>query len=63
MPWHGYDLGEWTEEFEQMAERATNGDYWRNGELNAQRRRSDVAMNTEVRTLDDNNKGRKRGDR
>jgi UbiD family decarboxylase len=52
-PWYGYDLGEWTEEFEHMAEQATKGDYWQTGKLNAQRRRNDVAMNTEVRTLGD----------
>ncbi len=52
-PWYGYDLGEWTEEFEQMAERAVNSDYWQTGKIIAQRRRSDVAMNAEVRTVDD----------
>lgn len=52
-PWFGYDLGEWTEELEEMANRATRGDYWKTGEITAQRRRNDVTMNTEVRTLDD----------
>ena len=52
-PWYGYDLGEWTEEFEHMAELATKSEYWQTGQVNAQRRRSDVAMNTEVRTVSD----------
>ena len=50
-PWYGYDLGEWTEEFEHMAQLAVDSDYWQTGKLNAQRRRGDVAMNTEVRTV------------
>jgi UbiD family decarboxylase len=52
-PWFGYDLGEWTPGFEQQAKRATDGDYWKTGEANAQRRRSDLPMNTDVRSLDD----------
>ena len=51
-PWYGYDLGEWTEEFEKMADLAVKGDYWQTGQVMAQRRRNDVAMNTEVRTVD-----------
>ena len=50
-PWHGYDLGEWTEEMEAMATRATEGHYWDTGRAYAQRRRSDIEMNTEIRTL------------
>ena len=52
-PWYGYSLGEWSDEFDRAAELATAGEYFRTGELIAQRRRSDVAMNTEVRRLDD----------
>ena len=52
-PWYGYDLGEWTEEFEQMANLAVKSEYWQTGKVMAQRRRNDVAMNTEVRTLND----------
>jgi 4-hydroxy-3-polyprenylbenzoate decarboxylase len=50
-PWYGYDLGEWNEGLETMAQRAVRGDYWETGKIIAQRRRSDVKMNTEVRTL------------
>ena len=52
-PWHGYSLGEWEEEFDEMAKRAVESDYFKTGEIIAQRRRSDLAMNTEVRTLKD----------
>jgi len=53
MPWYGYDLGEWNEDLEHMAQLAVKGDYWETGKIYAQRRRKDVEMNTEVRTLDD----------
>jgi UbiD family decarboxylase len=52
-PWFGYSLGEWDEEFEEAAKMATDSDYWAYGERIAQRRRSDVAMNTEVRDVDE----------
>ena len=52
-PWFGYSLGEWSDEFDAMAQRAVESDYFATGEIIAQRRRNDVAMNTEVRTLKD----------
>ncbi len=52
-PWFGYSLGEWPEEMEQAAERATRGDYFETGMRLAQRRRKDVRMNTEVRNVDE----------
>jgi hypothetical protein len=52
-PWFGYSLGEWSEEFDVAAERAVKGDYFVTGEIIAQRRRKDVAMNTEIRDLAD----------
>ena len=48
-PWHGYSLGEWSEAFEEAARLATRGAYFETGKRIAQRRRKDVAMNTEVR--------------
>ena len=56
-PWFGYDLGEWNEDLEMMARRAVRSEYWETGRIIAQRRRSDVSMNTEVRTLDEGNPG------
>jgi len=52
-PWFGYSLGEWGPDFDEAAEMATNSEYWAYGERIAQRRRSDVAMNTEVRDVDE----------
>jgi len=52
-PWYGYSLGEWSDEFDRAAELATAGEYFRTGELIAQRRRKDVEMNTEVRRVGD----------
>ena len=52
-PWYGYSLGEWSDEFDRAAELAVQGDYFKTGELIAKRRRKDVKMNTEVRTLRD----------
>ena len=34
-----------------MAQRAVESDYFKTGEIIAQRRRNDLTMNTEVRTL------------
>ena len=50
-PWFGYSLGEWSEEFDEAAERAVKGDYFETGEMIAKRRRKDVGMNTEIREL------------
>src|SRR5262249_47103590 len=52
-PWFGYSLGEWGQEFDAMAKRATDGDYLDNAESLERRRRSDVGMNTEVRRVDE----------
>jgi len=50
-PWFGTSLGEWDESFDVMAERAVQSDYWTTGDIIAQKRRNDVEMNTELRTL------------
>jgi 4-hydroxy-3-polyprenylbenzoate decarboxylase len=50
-PWYGYSLGEWSDEFDEAAQNAVDGDYFTYGETLIARRRSDVAMNTEVRDL------------
>ncbi len=51
-PWHGYSLGEWSDEFDRAAALATQGEYFETGRIIAQRRRNDVEMNTEVRRVD-----------
>jgi 3-polyprenyl-4-hydroxybenzoate decarboxylase len=55
MPWYGYDLGEWNEKLEREAQLAVKSEYWDTGKAFAERRRSssDVSMNTEIRTLND----------
>jgi len=51
-PWYGYSLGEWSDEFDEAAQRAVAGDYFAYGETLIARRRSDVPMNTEVREVE-----------
>lgn len=58
-PWFGYSLGEWSDELDEAADRAVKGDYFETGKLIAKRRRKDVAMNTEVRDLEDEPKTKK----
>ena len=50
-PWYGYSLGDWTEEWDELAGRAARGGYIENGERSAQRRRSGVRPNTHVRSV------------
>ncbi len=38
-PWHGYSLGDWSDKWDAMAKRATDGEYLRNGEISWQLRR------------------------
>jgi 4-hydroxy-3-polyprenylbenzoate decarboxylase len=52
VPWYGYSLGEWPAELERAADAAVQSDYFRTGEELVKRRRSDVAMNTEVRDVE-----------
>ena len=56
-PWFGTSLGEWSDELEQAAQLAVAGDYFKTGEALVQRRRSDLPMNTEVRSLGLKNEG------
>jgi 4-hydroxy-3-polyprenylbenzoate decarboxylase len=50
-PWYGYSLGEWPADLDEAAQAAVRGDYFATGEKLIARRRRDVSMNTEVRTL------------
>lgn len=45
MPWYGYSLGQWPEEFQIEAERAVRSEYWTTGEVIKQRRRNDKRLN------------------
>ena len=48
-PWHGYSLGDWTDEWDEMAKRAAEGNYMENGRRSAKLRRSDAFPNTSIR--------------
>jgi 4-hydroxy-3-polyprenylbenzoate decarboxylase len=52
-PWFGYSLGSWPDALEEEARRAVESDFWENGVRAAQRRRSDIPMNTEVWDVED----------
>jgi 4-hydroxy-3-polyprenylbenzoate decarboxylase len=56
-PWYGTSLGEWSEDLEQAAQAAVAGEYFKTGEELVKRRRKDVPMNTEVRSLTRKNEG------
>lgn len=48
-PWHGYSLGDWDDEWDEMAQRAVDGDYMENGRRSAQRRRRGLTPNISLR--------------
>jgi UbiD family decarboxylase len=50
-PWHGYSLGDWTEDWDQAALRAVEGKYRENGERTSKQRRNDVRPNTSIRKV------------
>ncbi|MEK9645219.1 MAG: UbiD family decarboxylase, partial [Alphaproteobacteria bacterium] len=50
-PWHGYELGDWSEEWDRIAARAAEGGWQANGERSAQQRRNDVSPNTDIRKV------------
>jgi 4-hydroxy-3-polyprenylbenzoate decarboxylase len=45
MPWYGYSLGQWPEEFQAEADRAVRSEHWKTGEELEQKRRNDKRMN------------------
>jgi 4-hydroxy-3-polyprenylbenzoate decarboxylase len=60
-PWFGYSLGEWSDDLDAAAARATAGDYFETAKLLEKRRRKDVGMNTEVRNVDERASGKSAG--
>ena len=50
-PWHGYSLGDWNDQWDEMAKRAAAGEYLENGRRSAQLRRNDVFPNTSIRDI------------
>ena len=51
-PWHGYSLGDWTDDWEKAAERAAMGKYKENGFISKTLRRNDVKPNTSIREVE-----------
>jgi 4-hydroxy-3-polyprenylbenzoate decarboxylase len=50
-PWHGYELGDWSAEWDALAARAAAGDWVSNGERSKQQRRKGVTPNTDIRKV------------
>lgn len=51
-PWHGYELGDWNDYWDEMAKRAAEGDYKINGQLTQQRLVQNVKPETLVSELE-----------
>jgi UbiD family decarboxylase len=51
-PWHGYELGDWTERWETFARRAAAGDWERSGRETLARQRRGVMPETSVRAVE-----------
>jgi UbiD family decarboxylase len=51
-PWHGYELGDWTETWEKFARRAAAGDWELSGEETLARQRGGVMPETSVRAVE-----------
>jgi 4-hydroxy-3-polyprenylbenzoate decarboxylase len=52
MPWFGYSLGDWTEEWDNSAAEAARGDWMNRSESYRQRRRRGIAPNTPTRAVE-----------
>jgi len=52
MPWYGYSLGDWTEEWDRNAEKATKGEWMQRDASYQARRRTAVEPNSPVRGIE-----------
>ncbi len=52
-PWHGYSLGDWTEVWDEAAQRAAASEYLENGRRTHQRQRKGLVPETSVRDVED----------
>ena len=50
-PWHGYSMGDWSEDWDKIAKRAAEGDYLINGLRSAQMKQKNIKPNTPVRSV------------
>jgi len=51
-PWHGYSMGDWTEEWDRYAAEAVRGDWKKREASYRQRRRGGIPPNTSARTVE-----------
>jgi len=51
-PWHGYQLGDWSESWSEFAVNAVRGDWMKNGENTFARRRGGLSPETPVRLVE-----------
>lgn len=51
-PWHGYDLGDWDEDWTEFAKIAVAGDWRRSGQSTYKRRRGNLIPETPVRSVE-----------
>jgi len=51
-PWHGYELGDWSEQWQAFADAATRGEWRANGENTYARRRGGLKPETPVRNVE-----------
>ena len=51
-PWFGYSLGDWSEEWDEAARCAVDGDYLENGRRSARLRRRGIEPNTSIRDVE-----------
>ena len=58
-PWFGYSLGDWSQEWDDAARRAAEGDYLENGRRSIQHRRKGLIPETSFRPGGDGNRGGK----
>jgi 3-polyprenyl-4-hydroxybenzoate decarboxylase len=52
MPWYGYTLGDWTEEWDRNAKQATDGEWMQRDAAYQARKRKGVEPNTPVRGIE-----------
>jgi UbiD family decarboxylase len=52
-PWHGYSLGDWSDQWEADAERTAKGRYLENGADTLKRQQPDLVPETSVRDVED----------
>ena len=51
-PWHGYELGDWSEQWTDYAKRAVAGDWETNGSMTANNQKGGMKPETPVRDFE-----------